>query len=600
MSGDEIPARFFTDSMLFKDLDITKPAFQPRELVDTDITTNTDMPTEPCTDQAYINKSLRYYQPTGSKFTLPTGPGSTYDDIRNQLARLINCYLDTFLRTRPNCIYGNLIPFIVGTPSRTAPNMNRIMPGIIPLYLLFDLDRAILYSVMALIYKNDHMCHYGSHVAHPLQPQYPINPTTTQDIKTMVLRSINDVESEGQGMGNKYVLSKLTHILNGLHPNEYFMFLWDTTNHIVSGFMYFEYIINSATRNVDPIHQNFDDYFHITAFCGNIPHNARGALLMPALLMKQCTNNNMAGNQMKGIILDSISALATITLYNSIGFNMVTDEHNNVVMVGSEKLMVWCTRSPEYRLSTPTNTTHKTRISKANMDLLRYEYEYNMINHSLGGLGVYPPEIEALSPTYDIDIYTEGFPDDTYSYVRVNDINDVAGSGLEKYRQYLALARNYHIRNPLFQNPKLPHKHVPLNKRWNSGLLRPHVPPPVTPVPGGASRTMTYEDPYVELIVGTISPEYVEFYKELYTDMFNISDILTDSKVLYSIFVKPQLQRRRSTRIRALLEQRQQRQPRLPTTMSPKTLRRRATKPKSGGYKKSRRHYKKHRNTRKH
>jgi hypothetical protein len=272
---------------------------------------------------------------------------------------------------------------------------------------------------------------------------------------------------------------------------------------------------------------------------------------------------------------------------------MVTDEHNNVVMVGREKLMVWCTRSPEYRLPTPTTTTHKTRISKANMDLLRYEYEYNTINHSLGGLGVYPPEIEALSPTEDIDIYTEGFPDDTYSYVRVNDINDVAGSGLEKYRQYLALARNYHIRNQLFQNPKLTHIHVPTIKRWNSGPLHP-------PVPGGASRTMTHEDPYVELIVGTISQKDAEFYYELYTDMLSISDIRTDSKVLYSIFVKPQLQRRRSTRIRALLEQRQQRQPRLPTTMSPKTLRRRATKHKSGGYTKSRRHYKQHRNTRKH
>ena len=577
MSGDEIPARFFTDSMLFKDLDITKPAFQPRELVDTDIKTNTETPTEPCTDETYINISLKYYNPIGNQFKLQ--PGSTYHSIRNQLARLINCYLDTFLRTIPNpqCIYGNLIPFIVGNSSRTVPNMRMIIPGIIPLDLLHNLDTAILYSVMAVIFLNDHMCHYGSQTAHPLQPQSPINPITTQDIKTKTLRSINDVESEGKGMGNKYVLSKLTHILDGLHPNEYFMFLWDTTNHIVSGFMYFEYITR-FNNNVNPIHQNFDDYFHITAFCGNIPHNARGALLMPALLMKQCTNNNMAGNQMKGIILDSISALATITLYNSIGFNMVTDEHNNVVMVGSEKLMVWCTRSPEYSL--PTTTTHKTRISKEKMDLLREEYQDE---HPYGVLKMYPAEIEALGPTDTIAIYTEGFPDDIYSYVRVNDIDGVTGSGLEVYRQYLTLARNYHFRNPLIVKNRI---HVPMMQRWNSGQRQRHPP-----VPGGASRTSIDDDPLLKE------------YSKLYIYMLDISDsYCTYSKVLISIFGKPQLQRRRSNRIRALLEQRHQLQPRLPPTMSLRTIKTKklTTKSKSGGYKKSRKHYKKHRNTRKH
>jgi hypothetical protein len=439
----EIPTHLFYNRSVFKEIDLTKPAYEYWNIEKTDIPPNVgDL-------QDAKNNFVDEY--TSNQFRDMYGYETVYDAVKLLIYdELANVYDND---SSDLVAYGdssNIIPFIFGTNSLGVTPLQDILKDAeapcINLDPLSDNTIPILNGIISLIAINPDMCKYGSDLDAPLYPRNPMRaPPTTLD-RSGMLQTVSHTLSVGKSLNPRYVLGKLRNLMSATRrENEYFMFIWDIDSHIFSGFMYFEYIHPETIMNIKPIHQDFTHFFHITAFCGNIPHNAKGASLMPVLLMKVCSHNPIY----QGIVLDSLSILSTITFYNSIGFNIITDEHNRAVKESSEVLMVWCKNNPKYVPQTSTSSIDVsiTRITRDALNTIRDNY--NSRNNHVA----ISPEIENAAPNEILSIITQGFPDYKYSYIRTSPlVMEDPSDKLKVYYDYLDFASHYDITHPILKD----------------------------------------------------------------------------------------------------------------------------------------------------
>ncbi len=497
----EIPTHLFYNRSVFKDLDLTKPAYEYWNIEKTDIPVNVG-------DIQYAKDNLA--NETTSTAFCDMGYDHVYDTVKS----LIYYELADVYDNDPNDLiaYGeipNIIPFIFGSHSLGETPLQHLLIDAsgpcINLDPTSDNTIPILNGIMSLIKLNPEMCKYGAELDSPLFPRNPVRSPPTVLDRSSMLQTVSHTLSIGRSLDSEYVLGKLISLMSSTRrrENEYFMFIWDIASNIFSGFMYFEYIHQDTIRNIKPIHQDFTYYFHITAFCGNIPHNAKGASLMPALLMKVCNHHPIT----QGIVLDSLSILSTITFYNSIGFNIITDEHNRVVKESSEILMVWCKNNPKYVKTTAESSTSDssidmsiTRITRDALNNIRDHY--NSRNRDVA-ISV---EIENADPTEILHIITPGFPDYKYSYIRTSPLLlEDPSDKLKVYYDYLDFASHYEITHSILKE---------VSTKYTQHYTRRL--PPLMP---GAEWGGSYK--------------YKNTYKDLFITMNKISsDITKKSKVL--------------------------------------------------------------------
>lgn len=442
-TATEIPRMLFYNPHVFKELDLNKPAFQPgilpeAELMDYD-------PADVMAAEDIVNNRNDDLVTSG------------YTPAVSQLAPIINSKLEDVFREDPRKLIaygGDLVPFVFGTNSSSEVPLQRRFTESGSLFIDLPITDAkthtILNGVMAVLKTNPKMCTYGAELTHPLSPTSNSLHDIPEEISQREApRFIATAASVGKGINPKYVIGHIKDIINNRVENEYFIFMWDINNQIVTGFMYFE-LVRHENPPQNLIHRNFNRFFHITAFCGNIPHNARGALLMPAMLMKVCRNfPNTIPDGYNGIILDSVSILSTLTLYNSIGFQIVTNPlTNHAIYVLNEILMVWCVSNPQFITEPDADRLGISSLTSITKDDL-----YNIRGRATQPL---PPEVENAPGGIKLYITTEGFPDNRYSYIRTGPIvyNDNGHTNLDKLREYghyLALSTTYDTNNPLLQ-----------------------------------------------------------------------------------------------------------------------------------------------------
>ena len=211
-----------------------------------------------------------------------------------------------------------------------------------------DLANQIMYKIIGLLYTSTEMCTYKSK---PLTRNF-------SNRSNILLRFKSDY-IDGEGMSSSYGASMIQSFVEGsstrtraglvVKPppeNNYLMVYWDIEQHVIAGWIVFEYV-NDVTPDSyhNNIHKSFNNYLHISAFCGNTPENSTGATTFIAMFMDLCKKYP---DPFPGIILDSITNIETLLLYYSLGFrsvlyheNPAIPNSNTTVFVEKEHLMVW-------------------------------------------------------------------------------------------------------------------------------------------------------------------------------------------------------------------------------------------------------------------
>jgi hypothetical protein len=284
-------------------------------------------------------------------------------DLQIQLSGLINTMLSSLKPTSPEPILYGFPPKLLClsfSPPDSAPIIDmftlegcptiRIDNDIDPALVPPDFINKMVYTISGLLYTDPEMCSYQSRAL-----------TRTYSDRSDILMRFKSTYIDGSGMHTSYGADTMIKLINGytqtdpatgtrVHKpppnNNYFMIFWDIENHVIAGWILFEYISNRIPESYkNNIHLHFDTYLHVSAFCGNIPAKSNGATTFIAMFMHLCKRHPTLFH---GIILDSIDIIETLLLYYSMGFRAVLyreqpsiRDSNTTVYVKGEQLMVW-------------------------------------------------------------------------------------------------------------------------------------------------------------------------------------------------------------------------------------------------------------------
>lgn len=282
-------------------------------------------------------------------------------DLRIQLSELIDTAINSLIPTA-------ITPLLYGKPQKllclsfSTPGSAPIMPmfdlcGCHNIKLDLDIDTTsappdlanqIMYKIMGLLYTSTEMCTYKSK---PL--------TRTFSNRSNILLRFKSDYIEGEGMSSSYGADSIKSFVEGSYTrtpsglvykappeNNFLMVYWDIEQHVIAGWIVFEQVYDVIPDSYhNDIHKSFNNYLHISAFCGNTPESSTGATTFIAMFMDLCKKYQ---DHFPGIILDSITNIETLLLYYSLGFrsvlyheNLAIPDSNTVVYVGTEHLMVW-------------------------------------------------------------------------------------------------------------------------------------------------------------------------------------------------------------------------------------------------------------------
>lgn len=274
------------------------------------------------------------------------------------------------------------------------------------------LANQILSTISGLLYTSQDMCTYQSRAL-----------TRTFSDRSDVLMRFKSYYIDGSGMNTSYGASKIDTMAYGLYridpithtrvlvdppKNNYVMAFWDVERHVIAGWILFELISDVVPESyTNNIHKSFNNYIHISAFCGNITAGSSGATTFIAMLMNLC---KLHPTRFHGIILDSVSIIETLLLYYSLGFRSVLyhedpsiPHSNTTVYVKGEHLMVWNADPTLPNFPSAEFDIHPTTPSIL-LDKVR------LVNR----MGIWNGRFESVRPLDDlrafIAIATKGFP----------------------------------------------------------------------------------------------------------------------------------------------------------------------------------------------
>lgn len=284
---------------------------------------------------------------------------NNHEDLRIQMSELVNTTLTSLKisKKKNTLLYGNTNNLLcLSYATNESEDLLRVMTyiGINNINVNInmsneddiDIDKSkvstdftnkIINTIVGLLYTSPNMCVYNSS---PLTRSYSERSNNLIKFKEHYINGDGMTVEIGANILKSFIDKSPQPV------NHYFMLLWDIEKRVIAGWIIFESILEDVpTSYSNSIHSSFNQYIHITSFCGNIPARSNGATTFIAMLMYLC---KVQPEQYHGIILDSIIIIETILLYYSLGFRSVLykkedsiGNSNTTVYVDQEQLMVW-------------------------------------------------------------------------------------------------------------------------------------------------------------------------------------------------------------------------------------------------------------------